>query len=92
MLARMSLLLLAALSSLGAQTPSRTNSASAPPAPEIPTASLCALLRKPADYHGKEVRVRARYCAGRNVVAADSDAVCADKNAICTSEKLFCAG
>ena len=64
MLARMSLLLLATLSSLGAQTPPRTNIASASPASEIPTVSLCALLSKPADYHGKEVRVRARYHIG----------------------------
>jgi hypothetical protein len=64
MLARMSLLLLATLSSLGTQTPPRTNIAPAPFASEIPTVGLCALLSKPADYHGKEVRVRAQYHIG----------------------------
>jgi hypothetical protein len=57
----LSLLILTAV--VGAQ--SKPPSAGAPQSSsEIPTVSLCALLSKPADYDGKEIRVRAQYSIG----------------------------
>lgn len=57
----LSLLVLAAV--LGAQSQS-PHANSPQPSPEFPTVSLCALLSKPADYDGKEIRVRATYNVG----------------------------
>ena len=64
MFAKMSLLLLTTLISLAPQTPPPTNIAPAPSASETPTVGLCALLSKPDDYNGKEIKVRARYHIG----------------------------
>jgi hypothetical protein len=77
MLVKMSLLLLATLITLGAQTRPPAKSAPKSSASEIPTVSLCALLSKPADYHDKEVRVRARYHIGFEYSYLD-DSSCKD--------------
>jgi hypothetical protein len=44
---------------------------------EIPTVSLCDLLSKPADYNGKEIRVRAQYHIGFEY-SLFNDPVCKD--------------
>lgn len=65
MLAKISLLLLIVISSVVAQSQSAyTNTPQSTSPSEVPTVSLCALLSKPTDYHGKEIRVRAEYNLG----------------------------
>ncbi|PYS82400.1 MAG: hypothetical protein DMF67_13035 [Acidobacteria bacterium] len=63
MLAKIALSLLTLTTLINAQ--GQSSRANAPqPSSEIPTVSLCALLSKPADYDGKEIRVRAQYNVG----------------------------
>jgi hypothetical protein len=64
MLAKTGILMLTALSLLGAPNQSGRASGLEPAASDIPAVSICALLVKPADYDGKEVRVRATYNIG----------------------------
>jgi hypothetical protein len=59
MLLKTGALLLGVFTLLGVQTQTRH-----PAAPEPPTVSLCSLLSRPAEYDGKEVRIRAQYNLG----------------------------
>jgi hypothetical protein len=64
MLAKTGILMLTALSLLGSPNQSGRASGIGPAATDIPSVSLCSLLGKPADYDGKEVRLRATYNIG----------------------------
>ncbi len=64
MLAKAGILLLTVLGLLGALNQSGRASGLEPAASEVPTVTLCSLLGKPADYDGKEVRLRAAYNIG----------------------------
>lgn len=64
MLAKTCILMLTALSLLGAPNQSGRASGLGTAASDTPSVSLCSLLGKPADYDGKEVRLRATYNIG----------------------------
>lgn len=65
MLVKIGLLLSLVAGALCAQNPStRAHGSQDPSPPEVSTVTLCALLSKPADYDGKETRVRAEYNLG----------------------------
>jgi hypothetical protein len=59
MLSKIAMSLLGVIALLGAPRQARQ-----PAAPEPPDVSLCSLLSRPADYDGKEVRIRAQYNLG----------------------------
>jgi hypothetical protein len=83
MLTKIGLLSLALLCLLGAQKPTCPAHATKPPASETPVVSLCDLLRKPADYDGKEIKVRAQYHIGFEYLSLD-DPSCKDYAVVTT--------
>ena len=59
MMSKVVIMLLGLVALISAQTQAGQTAASGPP-----TVSLCSLLSKPADYDGKEIRVRTQYNLG----------------------------